>query len=400
MKKLLIILLFITGCEIVVNLAPWHAEIEEPETSANHPLLVGDVVYYTTRDKNRTGNDYLYKIEAKTGMILNKVQLSSPHGVCLPTVVGDYIYTVGWDDSNDEGTIEKINLNTFQIEWVVNKYTTGAEMFAADNDFLYVPLSDRIAKIRQSDGAEVASYSVSLYRTGYSSGTILVNGLIYYRKQDGYLAALNPSTMNLNWQVSLQRHCEKSYSSPMWTGIYMIVADCSIDREHGSMYAIDITTHQIVWQYNTNDGCFPSRLNYTNGKVIAGRYSPRPLAQNGVYMAFNVYTGGILWESERTASAWHVPSYTDKYIVNYDYYYRGLYSDGSSHRGEGGKFMLLDIETGDLVFSKVYTNFYGTCGIGLIYNSLYIRVGDYGVKSFNIIEDEGVNVFFNEKTQF
>ena len=343
----------------------WSAVLDEGDTySANHAILKNEKIYATTGKGGTSTDNYLYIFDANTGSKITKIPLNKKGGITSPQISGNYIFVFECAD-NGSGAFEKIDLTTNTVIWTQTFSGTFAECFAIDTTYAYLPLNGKISKRKLSDGSEVDTYTVTTLNYLYGSGTVLVDGTIYYRSQDGYLKSINPADMTLNWQVALDRQSSTSYNSPIYLSDkdYVVVADCTDDRSAGTIYAIDISTQSEIWHQSFTNGSFPSILSYENGKIFAGKFN----SSGGKYIALNADNGSILWQADSIDSAWHVPTPIGGYITNY----------------KEGILSLINTTNGDIMWTKNYS-FTGVCGIGIAYNGMHIACGYGGLKAFRI----------------
>jgi len=364
---------------------------------ANHPILKDSKLYVgAARSRQREG--YLYVLDAATGKTLNTVKLATMAHLTAPHIVGDAIYINQFTENWADGALQKVDLKTMKVVWTNTLPTTGAEVYATDGQFAYLPLASRktgrgtIGKIQLSDGQVVADYPVSMADPSHSSGVILIDRMLYYRSQDGYLKAIRCSDMQLAWDVRLDREASYCYNTPIYVPEldYLILGDCTNNRMAGSIYAINAKPdaekrHKIFWKHAFDDGSFPSIFSCAHGKVFVGRYcSSRNPKQGGNYMAFDAATGRVLWEADSIDSAWHVATALDKHLVNYTYFYHPLAPGATIKKRAGTVLTLRDSATGRLVAKRTFTDFHGVCGIGIPFDGLLLQVGSPGVKAFRI----------------
>ena len=135
---------------------------------------------------------------------------------------------------------------------------------------------------------------------------IIVNGIIYEGANDGYMYAIDATTHQLVWKTLLGRHslaaCPTSYGI---TGTAAVDNGMVYVAEGYTFYALNALTGSIVWQtnlaINTNlaDNVIWSAPAVANGNVYIGLASDcdKPLIQ-GVLYALSETTGSVVAEAK------------------------------------------------------------------------------------------------------
>jgi len=344
----------------------WTATVDESGYIANHAIIKNEKIYATTGIGGTSTSNYLYIFNANTGVKITKIALSQKGDITAPVIRDNFIYVMECSDDGT-GAFQKINLSDYTVVYTQAVTGTFAEEFAVDDTYAYLPLNNKISKVWLINGTEAASYTVSTSNKLYGSGTLLVDDIIYFRSQDGYLKAIYATNMTLFWQVALDRSNSNSYNSPIYISSlnYVVTGDCSSDRSVGTAYAINASNHSMAWKHACTGGGYTSIFTYANGRVFAPKFN----ADTGNYTAINATTGALDWSAIHIDSAWHAMTPIGGYIVN--------------HCNNDKLLSLINASNGNVIWQKSDT-FDGCCGIGIAYDGMYIVPGHGGLKAFRI----------------
>jgi len=195
------------------------------------PVVANGVVYFTSISPDRT----LYAVNAVTGSLVWKY-VAGPDGISAPVVVGGVVY-VGSVDNH----VFAFKATTGELLW---QYATAGVV---------------------------------------ESAPAIADGVLYVGDGHGYLYALNANTGTLLWSYRVPEN-EIVASPAIANGVVYFGASQPIFPQTGTLFALDVTTHQVAWQYT-----WPYAIGATpvvaNSKVFFNS------------TAFNAVTGAMLWDA-------------------------------------------------------------------------------------------------------
>lgn len=280
------------------------------------PFSTGTHLYFASND------GYVYSLNATTGALNWRHQIGV--SVAWPLAVNNGVVYVPANTS-----IDALNANNGSLLW---SYPTGGMVFApaTNGGVTYFNSNDgNLYAVNATTGAllwTAAASSSSSYSNSFKP--TIVNGVVY-DAADGDLFTFNASNGTLIWHDSGSAFfgpyttapiisnnvlyiggfegdgCVSAFNtsdgSDLWTscsgyGVQSrptvangLVYYCPIGSAgtSGSVYALSVTTHQVVWSYRTTQGPSESQVAVTNGIVYAG-------AGKSVY-ALNATTGAKVW---------------------------------------------------------------------------------------------------------
>lgn len=205
--------------------------------SGSDPVYDNGTIYFGSNDH------YLYALDANTGIM--KWRFAAGNNVEGSPVVNNGIVYFGCDNYN----IYAVNANTGQLLWT---YATG--------------------------GMTV------------ESGPAIANGLLYLGARDGNLYAINISNGTLAWRystnnISLEMSSPTVVNNIVYIGSYHdLLTGTSVK---GSLYAINATTGQLIWERFAGSA-FNSSPVIANGKLFV-------TTESGEILAVDPATGNLFW---------------------------------------------------------------------------------------------------------
>jgi outer membrane protein assembly factor BamB len=124
------------------------------------------------------------------------------------------------------------------------------------------------------------------------SGPALYNGTVYVGSRDGYFYAINMSDGSLKWRFSANGISLEQSSPTVSNGIVYIGGwyDVPGFTRKGSLYAVNATTGQLVWEGLTNTG-ISSSPTVANGIVFI-------TGDDLNLSALDAATGAIRWQKQ------------------------------------------------------------------------------------------------------
>lgn len=201
------------------------------------PATNNGVTYFNSNDGN------LYAVNATTGVLLWKAPASSTDysDSFKPTIINGVVYDAA------DGDLFAFNANNGTLIWhdfgsgLFGPYTTAPTV---SNNVLYIGGVEGDGCLSAFNTSDGSGLWTSCTGYGVQSRPIIANGLIYY---------------------------------------------CPIGSAgtSGSVEALSVTTHQVVWSYRTGQGPSDAQVAITNGVVYAGE-------GKSVY-ALNATTGAKIW---------------------------------------------------------------------------------------------------------
>jgi len=195
-----------------------------PAKVYENPVVANGVVYFTTGYKD----DTLYAVNATTGALLWKY--ADVQGATAPTVANGIVYIGG-------PNVYAFNAATGELLW---QYQGPATEVTVVNGVAYVGIDETVVAFDASTGHFLWGYSTN----GGVQSPAVVNGVLYFN--------------------SIQFTYPDTYMS--------------------TLYAVDATTHQALWQQSW---------------TLAWALIPPPVAGGGVVYfdgsALDAHTGTLLW---------------------------------------------------------------------------------------------------------
>ncbi len=152
----------------------------------------------------------------------------------------------------------------------------------------------RVICLRASDGRIIWSYQVRHDARFASTPTVDATS-VYVTSLAGLFLVLDRLTGKPQWGLS---GIGRSESSPLVWRHRVFFGD-----ENGSLYAMSLTTHKVVWRYRTG-GALKGAPAELNGRLVIGSYdgSVYCLSYNGKLL-WSTSTGGILGANQFYATA-------------------------------------------------------------------------------------------------
>jgi outer membrane protein assembly factor BamB len=131
-------------------------------------------------------------------------------------------------------------------------------------------------------GKRPAGDLIWTFKTGHvvRSSPAVVNGIIFFGGNDGFLYACNASTGALLWKFAAELGIQ---TSPAVVGVVVYAGGWN-----GNLYALDASTGALLWNYTTGDGVISSPA-VADGVVYAG-------SNDDNLYALNASTGALLWK--------------------------------------------------------------------------------------------------------
>jgi len=229
-------------------------------------------------------DSYLYCMDSLNGNV-NWRFLAGNTGI-----ESDPVYDNGsiYFGSNDD-YLYSLNANTGTMNW---RFLTGANVSTSPvvhNGVVFFGSSDsKVYAVNTSTGQLIWSYQTGAMIN--QSGPAIANGLLYVGSRDGYLYALDVNTGALVWRYAVN-NISLEMSSPTVVNNIVYIAgwhDIIVGTSNkGSVYAINASTGQLVWEKYQNTG-FGSSPIVADGKLFITN-------ESGDLLAMDAITGTQLW---------------------------------------------------------------------------------------------------------
>jgi outer membrane protein assembly factor BamB len=240
------------------------------------PAFKDSVVYVGSSDS------YVYAFHAITGKVLWKF-LTGSTGIEAPvTIDGNTVY-VGCNDD----IFYALDAQTGTEKW---RYATNGDIKTGAvvvNGTVYFGCSDsKVYALNTANGTMKWSYA-----TGDMiniSGPAVSGGVVYVGSRDKYLHAINAATGTMMWKFHSGYSLEMSGATVV-NGVVYIGGwiDWPDFNKPGSLFAIDATTGNLIWEKFPKSG-FSSSPTVSNGLLYV-------CADGGVFQAINAATGNLVW---------------------------------------------------------------------------------------------------------
>ena len=235
-------------------------------------------------------DNYVYAFDAPTGTIKWQTALGST-GIESDAVVLNGTVYVGCNDDY-LAAIDAIN---GAIKW---RFSTGGNISASPtvaNGTVYFGCSDnKLYAVDSATGKLKWSFATGAMIN--QSGPALVNGVIYVGSRDGYLYAVDALSGKQKWRFSAGGISLEQSSPTVANGIVYIGSwyDIATFSHKGSLYAVDATTGQLIWEKLQNTGISSSPC-VANGRLYI------TTDDLNIY-ALDATSGATLWSKQILAN--------------------------------------------------------------------------------------------------
>jgi eukaryotic-like serine/threonine-protein kinase len=235
-------------------------------------------------------DSYVYAFDALTGNVKWKYQAGTT-GIESDAVVVDGTVYVGCNDDY----LLALNATTGQLKW---SFPTGGNISASptiSNAVVYFGSSDgKLYALQAATGQLKWSFATGAMIN--QSGPALVDGVIYVGSRDSYLYAIDVTTGTQKWRyytngISLEQSSPTVANGVVYIGGWYDVPAFSMK---GSLYAVNTTTGQLVWEKMLNTGIGSSPT------VAAGKLYIT--ADDNNLHALDAATGTTLWTKQILAN--------------------------------------------------------------------------------------------------
>ncbi len=235
---------------------------------------------YTT---NTTGTIYCY--DALTGSTIWEF---SPGGTqqsseSSPTIANGAVF---FGVNSDE--MISLDATTGALRWRFQAGQNVSTSAVIHNGVVYFSASDSKAYAVDFNTGQLI-WQTSIPGSTVFAGPTYHSGTIYTSSGFGFLHALNAATGAQNWRFSADSF-SLSYGSPAIVDNVLFIGSANRYQDFtrkGSLYAINATNGQLVWQALDNIGFYTSPSIEGDRLFIAG--------YTGLY-AVNRHTGALIWE--------------------------------------------------------------------------------------------------------
>jgi len=226
----------------------------------------------------------VYAFNASNGRLLWQRTICTT-GIESDAVIADSTVYVGTNDDQ----LLALDAVTGATRWT---YTTGSNISSSPkvaNGRVYFGSSDsKFYALQAKTGQLVWSY-----QTGgmfNQSGAALVNGTLYAGSRDGYLYAIDEQTGSLKWRFDSGGISFEQSSPTVHNGIVYIASWYNVPAftQKGSIYAINATTGNLIWEKLPNTGFSSSPFANDNRICITG--------DGGQISVLATATGNTLWQ--------------------------------------------------------------------------------------------------------
>ena len=249
-------------CTVIVNVSPG-----------------SDIVYFGCSDNN------FYAVDATTGLLVWKYVGTESFVYSSATYANGTVYVGGIDNF-----VYAFDALTGNIKWKYKMGTTGIESDAVYADgTIYVGCNDDyLVALDAATGQLKWSFQTG---ANISSSPTVANGTVYFGSSDGNLYALNTSTGQLKWAFQTGGMINQSGPALVNGVIY-------VGSRDAHLYAIDAGTGVQIWSYSTNGiSLEQSSPTVANGIVYIGAwYDIGTFLMKGSLYAVNATTGELVWE--------------------------------------------------------------------------------------------------------
>ncbi|MBS1510313.1 MAG: PQQ-binding-like beta-propeller repeat protein [Bacteroidetes bacterium] len=238
------------------------------------PCFANGKIYAASSDKK------LYCMDTLNGAVLWTYTTGS-------TIESDPVYSNGTIYvGSDDYYLYAIDAATGALRW---KFATGFNVTASPlvyNGIVYFGSDDsKMYAVSESTGQLIWSYQ-ALFHFG-SSGATVANGVIYAGCGDNNVYAFDAATGILKWKYNTGY--SMGFSSPtVVNNVLYIGGYYSQSNSKGSLYAIDATNGQLVWEKYQNTGFNSSPL-ISNGRLFIA-------TEGGDLLALDPANGALFWK--------------------------------------------------------------------------------------------------------
>jgi len=249
------------------------------------PVIVNNVLYIGTTFG-------ISALDAKTGTELWKYHTNS-FVESVPAVSNGVVY-FGADDRKFYAIDAKDGTLKWMNDQALNGYVTSAAV--VDNMVYALPKDGTFYVFDASSGAIIWSKLVGKI---VESSPAIGEGIIAFGTNGGDIIALDVSTGNLKWNYDTGVSDIKS--SP-------VIADGSviIGSNDGSIYALTTDKGTLKWKYSTGDNV-ESSPSIKNGVVYVG-------SQDSSFLAIDAATGKINWKFPESGQVLSAPAISNDVV--------------------------------------------------------------------------------------
>ena len=263
---------------------------ETGDVIRSSPTVTGGAVYVGSND------NYVYALDAETGEMLWKHDTSK--AVQYSPVVTDGVVYIGAQGDVDH-SVHALDAMSGEQVWAAGvPYPYGAE-FAVTvvNGKLYAPgASGEFYAMDASTGEVLWSVSVGM---GSESPPAVLDGVVYLTAVNTAYA-LNEATGEEIWSYGTEKFPAIDHPAVVVDGVYYFAPD-------SNLYALDVTTGHLNWYYVADDLI-------TDVPVVAeGMVYVR--SESGGFHAVDAATGGLALSWENTASALRSPTVVNGFLI-------------------------------------------------------------------------------------
>lgn len=231
-----------------------------------------------------TGDGYLYALDATTGSMKWSFKSGGSFAYSSPTYKDGIIY-----EGSIDNYVYAINSINGAMLWKTQGGTTGIESDAICVDStVYVGTNDDyLLALDAITGDERWEFRSS---ANISSSPLTSGNVVYFGSSDNYFYALNKQTGELLWRFPTGGMINQSGASLVNGVLYFGSRD-------GFLYAVDASAGTLVWKYDTGGiSLEQSSPTVKDGVVYIGGWYRMDFQKAGSVYAINTTTGELIWE--------------------------------------------------------------------------------------------------------
>ena len=263
---------------------------ETGDAIRSSPTVANGVVYVGSND------NHVYALDAATGEMLWKHDTSK--AVQYSPVVNYGMVYIGARGDVDY-SVHALDALTGEQVWAAEEpYPYGAEFaVTVANGKLYAPgESGEFYAMNASTGDVLWSISVGM---GGESPPAVLDGVVYLTAVNTAYA-LDEATGEENWSYGTEMYPAVDHPAVVVDGVYYFAPDTNL-------YALDVTTGHMNWRYVADD--------LITDAPVAAEGMVYVRAESGVLHAVDAGSGSLAWSWENTDSALRSPTALNGFLI-------------------------------------------------------------------------------------
>ncbi|HMT69472.1 MAG TPA: PQQ-binding-like beta-propeller repeat protein [Saprospiraceae bacterium] len=212
----------------------------------------------------------------------------------LPSFLSNYANT-----ENTSAVKIKADLsNPVKDAWIKEDIKFGHHTSVLiENEFIYTPLEDGIAKVNRKNGTIIWSLDLD----ELSRGNMAIDGNIIYASADEIFYAIDKNSGSILWSKDLQH--------PIFTAPLIVGNNVLINDTYGIVYAFDKTAGDVRWWYEITSGTYGSAMVRNENKVFIA-------SSNGEIHCLDINSGKKIWVFDQTCTSSSCPIINTPLIVS------------------------------------------------------------------------------------